>query len=82
MIKTDNNGLTYGLRFECPICKKDHGDHYYHITEQLPILCDDCLNNDNTPVNLRINTLIFYVRGLQTSTDDIQRVTSGLRMIT
>ena len=80
MIKKDEYG-TYGMVYKCPSCNKEHGDVFHHITTQLPILCDDCLINDKTDINLRINTLIYYVMGLRASAENLSRVTSCLRVI-
>ena len=80
MIKTDKYG-TYGHIFQCPSCGKEHGDEYHHITEQLSILCNECLNNNTTDIILKVKTLIFYIEQLQKSVNDIGGVTSGFRVI-
>jgi hypothetical protein len=81
MIKTNENGITCGYVYGCPNCGKEHGSFYYNITEQLPILCDVCLNDDKTDMNLRMHTIIYYMGRLQYKVHDIDHVTSGLRVI-
>lgn len=80
MIFTDEYG-TYGKLYKCPNCEFDHGPTFHHITEQIPILCNKCLNDDNTDIKLRIKTLIYLVGQLQVSVDDVSDVASGFRMI-
>jgi hypothetical protein len=80
MIKKNEYG-TYGNEYQCPRCGIDHGRVFHHITEQLPILCGKCLNDDTTDINLRINTIIHYIGQLQGAVHDIDNVTSGLRVI-
>lgn len=81
MIKRDEYG-TYGTIYQCPNCGEDHGSTYHHITEQLPILCNKCLNDNSTEINLRIKTIIYHIGGLQSKVESIDNITSGLRMIT
>lgn len=78
MIKTDEYG-TYGYVYLCPVCGKEHGDVIHHITEQLPILCDACLYDDSTDVNLRIKTLLHRVMLLEGCAEEMDSRTFGLR---
>jgi hypothetical protein len=79
MIKRDEYG-TYGQIYQCPKCGKDHGDSIHHITEHLPILCVECLNDDTTDINLRMKTVLHYLGLLQSHVENIDHVTSGLRI--
>lgn len=80
MIKKDEYG-SYGNIYKCPNCGKEYGDVWRHITEQLPILCNDCLNSNETDMNLRMATIIHYIGALQEGVSGLDRVTSGLRII-
>jgi hypothetical protein len=80
MIIEDKYGMC-GYVFHCPACGKEHGNYIHHIIEQLPILCNECLNNDATDITLKVKTLIFYVEGLQKSVNGISGITSGFRVI-
>lgn len=80
MIKRDQYG-TYGEIYQCPKCGIEHGGSVHHITEQAPILCQACLNDDTTDINLRLHTIVYYIDLIQQSISSLSHTTSGLRRL-
>lgn len=80
MITHDKHG-TVGNMYICPSCGGEHGSVIHHITEQSPILCNKCLNDDATDINLRFKTILYYMKLLHQTVDSLSHTTSGLRRL-